>query len=271
MPELPEVETTCRGLAPHIVGARVRKVVVRNPSLRWPVPDNLAELIERKNLKSISRRGKYLLLEFSNGYVLWHLGMSGSLRIVSSDEAIKAHDHIDVVFSGGVILRFHDPRRFGSVLWSEHPESHKLLCSLGPEPLSEDFSGEYLYKLCRKRRVAIKQLIMNSNVVVGVGNIYANESLFFSGIHPLKPANTVSRKKIDLLVEEIKKVLASAIHQGGTTLRDFVNGEGKPGYFAQQLSVYGRAGEVCKLCDSVLKEIRLGQRSTVYCARCQKK
>lgn len=269
MPELPEVETTRLGIIPHTVGKKVRKVVVRNPAFRWPIPPNLSLLVARKTLKSVSRRGKYLLFEFSQGYILWHLGMSGSLRIVGTSEPPLVHDHVDVEFSD-CRLRFCDPRRFGCVLWTTDPENHRLLASLGPEPLSEGFDKTYLKQACEKRRVAIKQLIMNAQVVVGVGNIYANEALFYSGIHPLAPSNTLSAKRLASLVEEIKRVLSRAIEKGGTTLRDFVNGDGKPGYFSQSLQVYGRAGASCFRCNTPLEEVRLGQRSTVFCARCQK-
>lgn len=270
MPELPEVETTRLGIIPHTVGKKVRRVVVRNSAFRWPVPPNLSLLVSRKILKSVSRRGKYLLFEFSQGYILWHLGMSGSLRIVSAEEPPRVHDHVDVEFSD-CSLRFCDPRRFGCVLWTTEPNDHRLLATLGPEPLSENFDVAYLKGVCSKRRVAIKQLIMNAQVVVGVGNIYANEALFYSGIHPLAPSNTLSAKRLVKLVEEIKRVLSCAIEQGGTTLRDFVNSDGKPGYFAQNLQVYGRGGAGCRRCKAPLQEIRLGQRSTVFCARCQKK
>ena len=270
MPELPEVETTRQGIIPHTVGKKVRRVVVRNPAFRWPIPEDLPEKVARKTLKSVSRRGKYLLFEFSQGYILWHLGMSGSLRIVKPEEPPLVHDHVDMEFAH-CTLRFCDPRRFGCVLWSNDPYQHRLLASLGPEPLSEAFDKHYLKQVCAKRKVAIKQLVMNAQVVVGVGNIYANEALFYSGIHPLAPANTLSLKRLEKLVVEIKKVLDRAIRKGGTTLRDFVSGDGKPGYFAQSLRVYGRAGQKCNECSGVLQEVRLGQRSTVFCARCQKK
>lgn len=269
MPELPEVETTRLGLTPHIAGRRVTGVVVRNGDMRWPVPTDLAQRLVGEELLSLSRRGKYLLFEFSSGVVLWHLGMSGSLRIVKPGEPEGAHDHIDVVFDG-VVLRFHDPRRFGSVLWTENPYQHKLIKHLGPEPLSLGFTGEYLYLKSRGRSQAIKTFIMDSKVVVGVGNIYANEALFSSGLHPLKAANRLTKPKAALLVLKIKSILEKAIARGGTTLRDFVNSEGKPGYFAQELSVYGRGGLDCKACGKRLTEKKVGQRSTVFCTHCQR-
>ncbi len=271
MPELPEVETTRRGISPHIVGKKVKAINIRNGRLRWPVEPSLPQLLTNAKLKNITRRGKYLILEFPQGHLLWHLGMSGSLRICKKSEPPKLHDHIDVSFSNGNILRFHDPRRFGAVIWTEDIVSeHKLISHLGPEPLSSEFTGEYCFRKSRKIKQAIKTWIMDSKVVVGVGNIYANESLFNAGIHPLKPASKVSRAKYVLLCDEIKDVLSKAIEQGGTTLRDFVGGDGKPGYFAQQLNVYGRAGEPCNNCGKALLEKRLGQRSTVYCTNCQK-
>lgn len=271
MPELPEVETTLRGISPHICGYPVTGMNIRNPSLRWPVDSKLASLLLNQQLLSIDRRGKYLLLNFGVGTVLWHLGMSGSLRIVKAGEPIKLHDHIDVMFGNGNILRYHDPRRFGAVIWAaDTPEQHKLLNHLGPEPLGESFDGDYLYRKSRNTKQAVKTWIMNSQLVVGVGNIYANEALFNARIHPLKAAHKLSRPKCHLLAQEIKRVLAYAIERGGTTLRDFVGGDGQPGYFAQELHVYGRGGQACINCDQPLREKRVGQRSTVYCTRCQK-
>ncbi len=274
MPELPEVETTRRGIAPHTEGRTLLHVVVRDGRLRWPVPTNLNELLVGQQLLDISRRGKYLLLRFAAGHLLCHLGMSGSLRIIDGHtieaEQIGKHDHIDMLFSGGVILRYTDPRRFGSLLWTSQPVAeHDLLAKLGPEPLLEVFDADYLYARSRKRTQAIKTFIMDSHVVVGVGNIYANEALFRSGIRPTRAAGSLSRSKSDLLVREIKDVLAHAIMQGGTTLKDFVGGDGKPGYFKQELLAYGRGGLPCKVCASPMKEIKLAQRATVYCMQCQ--
>lgn len=271
MPELPEVETTLRGIAPHITHKRVTALIVRQPRLRWPIPDNLAALIEGKRLLGVSRRGKYLLLGFDEGHALIHLGMSGSLRIVNADEPALYHDHFDMVF-GTLALRYCDPRRFGCLLWvvEDEPETHKLLCDLGPEPLTDEFTANYLFERSRKRSQAVKQFIMDSKVVVGVGNIYANESLFMARIKPLRKAGALTRKDCEALVRDIKFVLQRSIDQGGTTLRDFVGGDGKPGYFKQQLLVYGRGGEPCTLCKKPLKEVRMNDRTTVYCTDCQK-
>ncbi len=270
MPELPEVETTLRGILPHIHGRSISKVIIRQARLRWPIPDELIGLIEGQQLLGISRRGKYLLFEFALGYGLIHLGMSGSLRIVDAKTAHGAHDHFDWVF-GDLALRYHDPRRFGCLLWIEgEPSTHKLLNKLGPEPLTEAFNADYFYQRSRKRTQAVKQFIMDSHIVVGVGNIYANESLFMSRIKPGRKAGALTRKNCEDLVNNIKFVLARSIEQGGTTLRDFVGGDGKPGYFKQQLLVYGRGGEPCTECNRILKEVRMGDRTTVYCVTCQR-
>lgn len=271
MPELPEVETTRRGIAPHLVGHSVVSVTLRQAALRWPVPAELPALLQRRKLLAVNRRGKYLLLQFKHGHVLLHLGMSGSLRIVDVNQPAARHDHVDIRFNNNAVLRFTDPRRFGALLWtSEPPSRHDLLRHLGPEPLSDAFDGDYLFTRSRKRKQAVKMLIMDSKIVVGVGNIYANESLYLSGIRPGRAAGRVSRASYHTLAADIKAVLAKAIKQGGTTLRDFVGGDGKPGYFKQQLRVYGRAGEPCQRCGKPLKEVRLGQRSTVYCSACQR-
>lgn len=268
MPELPEVETTLRGIAPDLVGVAVTGLAVRQPQLRWPVPD-LSPLIGQP-LLAMSRRGKYLLWQFTSGTLLVHLGMSGSLRLVKQNEPPMVHDHVDVDFANGWRVRYADPRRFGAWVWAgEAPLTHALLKDLGPEPLSEAFSGEYLYQASRGRKVAIKSFIMDSHQVVGVGNIYANEALFLAGVYPNRAAGRVSRARCDKLAESIKTVLGDAIRQGGTTLRDFVGGDGKPGYFKQQLRVYGRAGQACVKCAAPLKEIRMGQRTTVFCKVCQ--
>ena len=269
MPELPEVETTKRGVAPHVEGKKLIGMTARRSDLRWPVPDGLGEKISGFLLRSVSRRGKYLLFHFDTGVMLVHLGMSGNLRIVSADTPVMKHDHVDWDF-GHCVMRFNDPRRFGSVLWSEDPSVHPLLANLGPEPLSDEFSFEYLYAATRGRSVPIKSLIMDSGVVVGVGNIYANEALFLSGVRPGRAAKRLTRKEAQLLVENIKEVLAKAISRGGTTLRDFVGGDGKPGYFAQELYVYGREGELCKRCGKPLKAKKIAQRATVYCPACQR-
>lgn len=270
MPELPEVETTRRGIAPHVEGKQFTGVTIRQHQLRWPIPKELPSLLNKRKVLRVDRRGKYLLFKFSHGHLIVHLGMSGSLRICPLSMPLQKHDHVDFILPGKQCLRFHDPRRFGAVLWTQEPvEQHELLNHLGPEPLSEDFTSELLFTLSRKRKKDIKAFIMDSHIVVGVGNIYANEALFGSGIRPTKAAGKITKKQSTLLVDEIKAVLQRSITQGGTTLRDFVGGDGKPGYFVQQLNVYGRAGEPCKTCNTQLKEIRQAGRSSVYCPHCQ--
>jgi formamidopyrimidine-DNA glycosylase len=271
MPELPEVETTLRGIAPHIENQTVHHLIIRQPRLRWPVPDNLEALISGCKIRAISRRAKYLLFDLGSGSLIIHLGMSGSLRILTEDKTPEKHDHLDFVFINGVLMRFHDPRRFGSVLWTELPvNQHPLLKSLGPEPLLSDFDGNYLYQLSNHRMTPVKSFIMDSHVVVGVGNIYANEALFMAGIHPTRPAGRISLQRYRLLASNIKTVLQNAIEQGGTTLRNFVNETGNPGYFKQKLRVYGRAGQPCLICQKPLTEIRMNNRTTVFCSKCQK-
>ncbi|MCW8195654.1 bifunctional DNA-formamidopyrimidine glycosylase/DNA-(apurinic or apyrimidinic site) lyase [Proteobacteria bacterium 005FR1] len=271
MPELPEVETTARGIAPHVTGHTVQEVVVRHWQLRWPVPANLPELLKGGVIEQVRRRAKYLLLEFPHGTLILHLGMSGSLQLVDTGTAARKHDHLDLQLDTGKSLRLTDPRRFGAALWTDEPaEQHPLLRALGPEPLTEEFSGERLFRSSRGRRVSVKTFIMDNKVVVGVGNIYANEALFLAGIRPGKAAGRISRPQYDLLAEQIKHVLAKAIAAGGTTLRDFLGSDGKPGYFKQQLFVYGRSGENCLQCETPLKTRRLGQRATVYCPTCQR-
>ncbi|RLQ20913.1 bifunctional DNA-formamidopyrimidine glycosylase/DNA-(apurinic or apyrimidinic site) lyase [Seongchinamella sediminis] len=270
MPELPEVETTRRGVAPHVSGRKVQSLLVRERRLRWPIPDDLPAIIAGQQLAAVERRAKYLLFHTAPGSVLVHLGMSGSLRLVSPAEPAAFHDHFDMVFSGGNILRYNDPRRFGCCLWQPAGETHPLLAGLGPEPLSADFDGELLYRRARGRRGPVKSFLMDQKVVVGVGNIYANEALFLAGIRPNRAAGRISRVRYQALADRIKQVLTSAIEQGGTTLRDFVGGDGKPGYFAQQLYVYGRQGLPCKQCGEKLQESRISQRTSVYCVACQR-
>ena len=271
MPELPEVETTRRGIAPHIEGGVVSEVVLRRRLLRYPVPPRLLSDLPGNAIERVERRGKYLLLRTGVGTVIIHLGMSGNLRLVDPAEPVVKHDHVDIVIEGGHALRFHDPRRFGAVLWaSGDPLEHALLSSLGPEPLETGFNGDYLYERSRNRKQSIKQFIMDSHTVVGVGNIYASESLFLAGIKPQTAAGKVTRPRYQQLALAIQKVLQAAIEQGGTTLRDFVDGEGKPGYFQQQLNVYGREGEPCHQCGTAIKQMRQGQRATYYCPRCQR-
>jgi formamidopyrimidine-DNA glycosylase len=271
MPELPEVETTRRGIEPHITNRIVADVIVRQPKLRWPVPRGLKQRLSGHCVQRVERRAKYLLLTFDHGTLIMHLGMSGSLRIVPTTEKPGKHDHVDIVLDNRTALRLTDPRRFGAVLWTvKDPAQHELIASLGPEPLSDAFNGDYLYQRSRGRKSSVKQFIMDGKVVVGVGNIYASESLYLAGIHPKRAAGKVSRVRCERLASAIKQVLAAAIQQGGTTLRDFVGGDGKPGYFAQQLNVYGKEGEPCNECGTAIKQLVLGQRSTYYCPRCQR-
>ena len=270
MPELPEVETTRRGIEPHIKAKQVSDVIVRHHQLRWPVPRGLKTKLTGHKIISVSRRAKYLLLGFDHGTLIIHLGMSGSLRIIDNSLAAQKHDHVDIVFDHGRALRLTDPRRFGCVLWTQNdPQQHELIADLGPEPLSDAFNGDYLFQRSRGRKSTVKQFIMDGKIVVGVGNIYASESLFLAGINPKRLAGKIGRERYDKLVDAIKQVLAAAIEQGGTTLRDFVGGDGKPGYFAQQLNVYGREGEPCRVCGTPIKQLVLGQRSTYYCPQCQ--
>ncbi len=270
MPELPEVETIRRGIAPQVLGCTVTSVIVREHRLRWPVSRDLAGILSGRNIVDVGRRGKYLLLAFDSGTLIVHLGMSGSLRLVPEEIQPQRHDHIDVVFGNGTRLRYRDPRRFGAMLWTrDDPLDHPLLASLGPEPLGDDFRGDWLYRQAHGRRVAIKSFLMNSRIVVGVGNIYANESLFMAGIHPARPARRISQGRYEVLADRIKKVLSEAISQGGTTLRDFVNSDGNPGYFSLQLRVYGKSGEPCGICGQLLIRSTIGQRATFFCSRCQ--
>ena len=270
MPELPEVETTRRGVEPWSLGQRVVAVQVREPRLRWPVPPDLALRLEGQLIEAVERRAKYLLFRTADGSLLVHLGMSGSLRVIRDASPLLRHDHVEILLASGDRLRFNDPRRFGCMLWLEPGASHPLLDSLGPEPLSADFSGEVLYHRSRGRRGPVKPFLMDGHIVVGVGNIYANEALFLAGIRPDRPAGRIGLARYQRLADHVKHVLTSAISQGGTTLRDFVGGDGKPGYFAQQLYVYGRGGQPCKHCERPLRECRLGQRATVYCVTCQR-
>ncbi|ABR83299.1 MULTISPECIES: bifunctional DNA-formamidopyrimidine glycosylase/DNA-(apurinic or apyrimidinic site) lyase [Pseudomonas aeruginosa group] len=270
MPELPEVETTRRGIAPYLEGQRVERVIVRERRLRWPIPEDLDVRLSGQRIVSVERRAKYLLLGAEAGTLISHLGMSGSLRLVESGTPASRHEHVDIELASGMSLRYTDPRRFGAMLWSLAPLEHELLRNLGPEPLTDAFAGQRLFELSRGRSMAVKPFIMDNAVVVGVGNIYASEALFAAGIDPRKPAGSISKARYLRLAEEIKRILAIAIERGGTTLRDFVGGDGQPGYFQQELFVYGRGGEFCKVCGSTLREIRLGQRASVYCPRCQR-
>lgn len=269
MPELPEVETTLRGIRPFLEGQVLREVIVRESRLRWPVSDELFHLHDAKVL-GLRRRAKYLLIDLEGGVLLIHLGMSGTLRVVDAQVPLRKHDHVDLRLGSGKVLRFNDPRRFGTVLFQAGDAPHALLEKLGPEPLSEAFNGEWLFERSRGRKVAVKSFIMDNATVVGVGNIYAQESLFLAGIHPSRAAGKISRARYDRFADAIKVVLAKAIEAGGTTLKDFTKADGQPGYFAQSLNVYGRAGQPCLKCKSVLKADRHGQRSTSYCPQCQR-
>jgi formamidopyrimidine-DNA glycosylase len=271
MPELPEVETTRRGIAPWIEGRRIRELVVRERRLRWPIPARMAGNLHGVRVRDLRRRGKYLLLGTARGTALIHLGMSGSLRVLQQDRPPGRHDHYDIVLDSGHRIRFTDPRRFGSLLWTEgDPCRHRLLAALGPEPLEPGFDGTYLWQRARGRRVAIKQLLMNASIVVGVGNIYASEALFLAGISPRRAAGRISRADMTRLADSVREVLQHALAFGGTTLRDFVGGEGEPGYFRNELRVYERAGEPCRRCGTAVRHITQGQRSTYYCPSCQR-
>jgi formamidopyrimidine-DNA glycosylase len=271
MPELPEVETTRRGLAPHLIGATVADVVIRHPQLRWPVPTDLPRLLRGQTIRTLHRRAKYLLLGFEHGTLILHLGMSGSLRILPVCTPPEKHDHFDLVLTDGQLMRLRDPRRFGAVLWHEGDISdHPLLAALGPEPLEENFDAAHLYRATRKKTAAIKLVIMDNHVVVGVGNIYANEALFRAGIKPQLAAGKLSRERCTRLAEEIRATLQEAIAKGGSTLRDFVNSDGKPGYFQQHYWVYSRTGEPCRRCGTPIRQIKQGQRSSFYCPACQR-
>jgi formamidopyrimidine-DNA glycosylase len=271
MPELPEVETTRRGIAPQLVGQRVTEVKVREARLRWPVPRALARELTGQTLHAVERRGKYLLLRADTGTAILHLGMSGSVRLVASDTPAGKHEHVDIVLGNGLCLRLTDPRRFGSLHWTrDDPLAHPLLIDLGPEPLTAAFSGEYLAARAQGRKVSVKQFLMDSHTVVGVGNIYASEALFLAGIDPRRAAGRIAAPRYERLAEAIKTVLTAAIKQGGTTLRDFSGGDGKPGYFKQFLRVYGREGEPCTACGRPVRLIRQGQRASYLCAQCQR-
>jgi formamidopyrimidine-DNA glycosylase len=269
MPELPEVETSRRGIEPYVAGQRVTGVTIRNRALRWPVEPGFEARLEGGTVISVGRRAKYLLFNTEAGSAILHLGMSGSVTIVPGDAPAGVHDHVDFALGSGDVLRFRDPRRFGSLHWADEPAQHWLLKDLGPEPLADDFDGDYLWRLSRGRRVAIKPFIMNANVVVGVGNIYASESLFRAGIHPRRQAGRVSRARYGLLADAIRDVLARAIRAGGTTLRDFYGFNGQAGYFQLELDVYGRDDEPCRHCGRPIRHIVLGQRATYYCVDCQ--
>lgn len=270
MPELPEVETTRRGIAPWLEGQTPISVVIHNPALRWPITPELPERLTAGPIASVGRRGKYLLLNNPLGTALVHLGMSGSLRVSRPDEPRRKHDHVELGLEADRVLRFNDPRRFGAWLWTADWQQHPLLAPLGPEPLQPDFSGDHLYERSRGRRASVKAFIMDAKTVVGVGNIYASEALFQAGIHPGRPAGSVGRQRYRRLADAIREILGNAIALGGTTLRDFTDSSGNPGYFRQSLTVYGRGGEPCRLCGSPLRDRVIAQRSTVFCVKCQR-
>lgn len=267
MPELPEVETTKTSLLP-LLHHRVQSVTVRDSRLRWAIPDDISRLVGQE-LRALKRRSKYILAEFETDQMLWHLGMSGSFRLCTAQDELRKHDHLILTFDDGTELRYHDPRRFGCILWLNDEHQKKLIDTLGPEPLSDAFNADYLYEKLRTKQVGIKIAIMDNHVVVGVGNIYATESLFNQGIHPAQPANTLSSEQIAGLVVEIKRILSHAIQLGGSTLRDYTNAMGKNGYFQQTLLAYGRAGEMCVNCETTLENMKLGQRASVFCPQCQ--
>jgi formamidopyrimidine-DNA glycosylase len=274
MPELPEVETTRRGLMPHVEGRIVQGVTLRRPDLRWPIPPEIPSLLPGQRIDAVRRRAKYLLLDTAVGSALLHLGMSGSLRVLPAATPLDAHDHVDIALAGrgGVerVLRFNDPRRFGCLLWQAPGEVHALLRDLGPEPLSDAFDGDYLFFRSRGRSAPVKSFLMDQRVVVGVGNIYAAEALFAAGISPLRAAGKVSRERYALLADAVKCILAHAIERGGTTLRDFISPDGAPGYFELELAAYGRGGQPCPRCGRPMKEAAIGQRTTVWCGHCQR-
>lgn len=270
MPELPEVETTRLGIKDPILGKKITELVIRQYQLRWPIPSELRSLLKGQVLKDLTRRAKYILFHFKVGTLILHLGMSGRLSVFKDSALPKKHDHLDMLFSNGYILRFTDPRRFGAILFTkEPPHKHPLLSSIGPEPLTDDFNGAYLFEAAKGRKVAVKIFIMNSKIVAGVGNIYAAEALFMAKIHPETRASDVTHKQYQKLATAIKKILLKAIEKGGTTLKDFMKPSGRPGYFSLALKVYGKAGKPCERCGTQLKSLRIGQRATVYCPTCQ--
>ncbi len=271
MPELPEVETILRSLEPHLAGQTIAEVTIRNSCLRWPVPANLPVILPGNTIRALRRYSKYLLIEFDSGTLIFHLGMSGSLRYLRSDTPAEKHDHFDMLLANGMMVRLHDPRRFGAVLWQiGNAILHPLLAKLGPEPFAENFDANYLYQATRKRSMAIKQVIMDSHVVAGIGNIYANEALFHAGIRPQLPAQRLSLFRCARLVQAIRKTLSEAISQGGSSLRNFADSKGNPGFFQHHHWVYARNGQSCLACGAIIKKIRQGQRSSFYCTSCQR-
>jgi formamidopyrimidine-DNA glycosylase len=271
MPELPEVETTRAGILPVALNQTVTNVIVRAPKLRWPIPKNLPKYLKDQTVRSIERRAKYLLLNFDHGTLIIHLGMSGRLRVLTIDTPVEKHDHVDISFANGVTLRYTDPRRFGAILWTtEAPIEHKLLKDLGPEPFNTSFNGKYFFAQAQNKKIAVKNFIMDAKIVVGVGNIYASEALFAAKLDPRKPAQQISLDQYNELAKHIKRILKLAISRGGTTLKDFFNTAGKPGYFSQELLVYGRDKEPCNVCKTIIESVVIGQRNTFFCPNCQK-
>ena len=270
MPELPEVETTRRGIAPHVEGRVVTRAILRRPNLRWPIPDEITQVFVGQRVSATERRAKYLLLHSDPGAAIIHLGMSGSLRVLDANVPVRAHDHVDLLLDDGHLLRFNDPRRFGCLLWQPAGQTHALLQDLGPEPLEQGFDGDYLFVRSRGRSAPVKAFLMDQRVVVGVGNIYVAEALFAAGVRPMRAAGKITRREYALLAAAIRRILAHAIERGGTTLRDFLKPDGEPGYFEQELFVYGRAGEACKRCGSAITLRRDAQRSSFYCRACQR-
>jgi len=268
MPELPEVETTCRGIAPHVGGQRIERIILRETRLRWPISAEVTGL-EGSRITGVSRRAKYLLMALERGNLIWHLGMSGSMRVLAAGTPAAAHEHVEFQLANGMALKFRDPRRFGALLYcAQDPLDHRLLRALGPEPLGDEFNADYLHARCRGRSVTIKTLIMNSHIVVGVGNIYASEALYRAGIRPTRAAGRISRARIARLVDAIRTTLRAAIEQGGTTLQDFTQADGKPGYFRHALQVYANKGQ-CHACGKTIRHLVQGQRSSYYCPGCQ--
>jgi len=270
MPELPEVETTRRGLAPHLEGRKVHQVILHRPDLRWPIPSEVSEMLPGQRIATVRRRAKYLLFDTRAGSAVVHLGMSGCLRVLPASTPLGKHDHVEIGLGRRQVLRFTDPRRFGCLLWQPAGEIHPLLRALGPEPLSDTFDGDWLYRLSRTRRAPVKAFLMDQRIVVGVGNIYANEALFAAGISPLRAAGRISLERYQRLADAVKRILQHAIARGGTTLRDFLSPDSQPGYFEQELLVYGRGGQPCPHCARPLGQAMIAQRNTVWCADCQR-
>ncbi|MCI7353549.1 MAG: bifunctional DNA-formamidopyrimidine glycosylase/DNA-(apurinic or apyrimidinic site) lyase [[Actinobacillus] rossii] len=270
MPELPEVETAKNGISPYLKGFFIEKIIVRQPKLRWEVSPELAQISHQK-VTALSRRAKYLIIHTETGFIIGHLGMSGSVRIVTDKDPIEKHDHLDIVMNNGKIMRYNDPRRFGAWLWTDNLDEFHLFANLGPEPLSDEFNANYLFQKSRKKSTALKSFLMDNSVVVGVGNIYANEVLFYCELHPEKPAGKITKTQAILLTDTIKVELTRAIQQGGTTLKDFLQPDGKPGYFAQELQIYGKKGARCPKCGHKIESLVIGQRNSYICPNCQKK